>query len=69
MAKPPSGVVFLFVFSFINRIFVCLLYKGEMISAICWIPKGSLKNVLFVDEPLTQGEIDEAIKSFSLDRG
>ncbi|OEL38821.1 putative WD repeat-containing protein C17D11.16 [Dichanthelium oligosanthes] len=39
-----------------------------MVSAICWIPKGAAKSLPLVEEPPTQEEIDEAIKSLSLDR-
>uniref|UniRef100_A0A0D9WMM2 Uncharacterized protein n=1 Tax=Leersia perrieri TaxID=77586 RepID=A0A0D9WMM2_9ORYZ len=34
-----------------------------MISGICWIPKGANRNVPLVDEPPTQAEINEAMKT------
>ncbi|XP_062230051.1 uncharacterized WD repeat-containing protein C17D11.16-like [Phragmites australis] len=43
------------------------MLKG-MISSISWVPKGAAKNVPVVAEPPTQEEIDEAIKTFTLDR-
>lgn len=39
-----------------------------MISAISWVPKGAAKIVPVEAEPPTQEEIEEAIKSISLDR-
>ncbi|KAL6599934.1 hypothetical protein ACP70R_045585 [Stipagrostis hirtigluma subsp. patula] len=43
---------------------------NQMISAVCWIPKGAAKNAPPVAEPPTQEERDEAtkIKSISFDR-
>lgn len=39
---------------------------GEMISALCWVPKGVAKAIADTAEPPTKEEIEELLKSGTL---